>query len=100
MAKGKKEITTIVINDEFYVERDSMSYNLIRNGKANSKSGEVVDKLINVGFYNDMESCLKKAYILIAESKLDERTTVLDYIRELKATSNELNETLKKGLNG
>lgn len=96
MAKGKKETITIVINDEFDVERDSMSYNLMRKGKADSKSGETINKL---GFYNDMESCLRKAYVLISERKLNEKTTVLDYIRELKATTNELNETLKKGLN-
>lgn len=91
MAKGKKEIITIVINDEFYVERDSMAYILYQKTK---------DKIDCKGNYGNLESCLRKAYVLIAESRLDERTTVLDYIRELKATSNELKETLKKGLNG
>jgi len=98
MAKGKKEITTIVINDDFYVERDSSCYTLFKNGQSKSNDDELSEKYIKLGYYYDLESCLKKAYVLIAENNLDERTTVLDYIKELKAVSKELNETLKKGL--
>lgn len=94
-AKTKHNKIIIVINDDFYIARDSMSYNLYRKGLNNK--GKI--KIDLIGYYHDVSKALERACILINDGKLNGTTTAEEYLKSLRETIDELKETIKKGIN-
>lgn len=57
----------IVINENYYIECDSLSYTLKRKSSGVNKNGEPVKTDKTVGYYSDVLSCIRGA---VKDSKL------------------------------
>ena len=86
----------IVINENYYIEVDSLCYVLKRKGSGLNKKGEPVKTDRTLGFYGDVQGCIKGA---VKDSKLcafkKESYSLEEAFKKIK----EINESFELLLN-
>lgn len=86
----------IVINENYYIEVDSLCYVLKRKGSGLNKKGEPVKTDRTLGFYGDVQGCIGGA---IKDAKLcafrESRYSLEEAFKKIR----EINESFKSQLN-
>ena len=86
----------VVLNKDYYVESDSLSFTLKRKASGFNKKGEPVKTDTVIGFYGDLTGCIKGA---IKDTKL---RAVRDYdysLEEALVKFQGINDSFTKILN-
>ena len=84
-----EKLVTIELSNGYFIEIDPMNYTLKRNKTITKKSGEEKQRTVTVGYYGNLEHCVKEFLRLNGHDLMSNECIPMDeYIDRLEASVN------------